>query len=148
MFQRFTDEARRSIVLAQEAARGLNHDHIGTAHILLGLTAESQGLASLALERVGVSEDVAVERTAEILGRGHGPPPAHVPFTPGAKRCLEDALKESLAREDKHIGTEHILLALLATDDGDDGDDGATRVLTSLGADVGAVRAELARLMA
>lgn len=145
MFERFTDEARRSIVLADGAARKLKHEYIGTVHLLLGLTAEAQGLASLALERVGVTEDLALREAAEMVGPADRPLPAHLPFTPAAKRSLEDALKESLARQDRHIGTEHILLALLASADADDA---AARVLTNLGADADGVRAELARLMA
>jgi ATP-dependent Clp protease ATP-binding subunit ClpC len=146
MFERFTDDARRSVVLAQEEARRLNHDHIGTVHILLGLTDATDGLAALALERVGVTAESARREATELVARGTKLPSGHVPFTPGAKRAPERALRQAKARHHRHIGTEHILLSLLDAPDG--ADDPALRALANLGADADRVRTELSRLMA
>jgi ATP-dependent Clp protease ATP-binding subunit ClpC len=146
MFERFTAEARQAVVRAQEEGRALNHPNIGTVHVLLGLITATEGLAALALQRVGVTPDGARREAAEIVGVGDEPPEAHIPFTPGAKRVLERSLGEAIRRRHNHIGTEHILLGLLDAPDGDD--DVAIRVLTNLGTDADGVRAELARLMA
>ena len=112
MFERFTDRARRVIVLAQEEARNLNHNYIGTEHILLALLYEGEGVAAKALESLGISLDVVRQRVEEIIGRGQEAPSGHIPFTPRAKKVLELSLRESLQLGNNYIGTEHILLAL------------------------------------
>jgi len=118
MFQRFTDKARRTVVLAQEEARALRHDHIGTEHLLLGLLREGAGVAATALTSLGVSLAAARERAAdggraEQRASGRSSTEGHIPFTPGAKRTLELALRESLQLGHDYIGTEHILLGLV-----------------------------------
>jgi ATP-dependent Clp protease ATP-binding subunit ClpA len=112
MFERFTDQARRVVVLAQEEARLLGHGYIGTEHILLGLLAEGEGLAFQALASLGISLDAAREQVAEIIGEGAVQPSGHIPFTPRSKKVLELSLREALQLGDSYIGTEHILLGL------------------------------------
>ena len=98
MFERFTDQARRTVVLAQEEARMLNHNYIGTEHILLGLIHEGTGIAAKALESLGVTEEAARQQAEEIIGRGQQPPPrGHIPFVPRAKKTLELSLREAIA---------------------------------------------------
>ena len=113
MFERFTDRARRVVVLAQEEARMLNHAHIGTEHLLLGLAHEGQGVAARALEALGISLEAVRREVEETIGRGEQPPSGHIPFTPRAKKVLELSLRELTQLGHQYIGTEHILLGLL-----------------------------------
>src|SRR6202050_1206469 len=111
MFERFTDRARRVVVLAQEEARMLNHDYIGTEHILLGLVHEGQGMAAKALESLGISLEAVRQQVQEIVGRGQqAARSGHIPFTPQAKKTLELAFREAVQLGHNYIGTEHILL--------------------------------------
>jgi ATP-dependent Clp protease ATP-binding subunit ClpC len=128
MFERFTDRARKVIVLAQEQAWLLNHQHIGTEHILLGLIHEGEGVAAKALESLGISLDVARARVEVAVPAGESPPRGHIPFTPRAKKVLELALREALQLGHKYIGTEHILLGLVR-----EGEGVAAQVLAELG---------------
>src|SRR4051812_39980465 len=113
MFEQFTDQARRVVVLAQHEARMLNHNYIGTEHLLLGLVDEGGGVAAKALESLGISlEDVRLQ-VEETIGHGVSTPVGHIPFTPRAKKVLELSLREALQLGHKHIGTEHILLGLI-----------------------------------
>jgi hypothetical protein len=118
MFARFTDRARRVIVLAQHEARSLGHGSIGTEHLLLGLLAEGGGVAALALRSLGLSLEEGRDRVEEIAGRGQGTLPRHIPFTPRAKKVLELSLREALQLGHTYVGTEHLLLGLLAEGDG------------------------------
>ena len=118
MFERFTDRARRVIVLAQEEARMLSHSYIGTEHLLLGLLADGGGTAAQALESLGVTLEAAREQVREIIGEGQQAQQGHIPFTPRAKKVLELSLREALNLGDDHIGTEHQLLGLIAEADG------------------------------
>jgi len=130
MFERFTDQARRIVVLAQEEARALNHNYIGSEHILLGLVHDGEGSAAEALESLGIGLDAVRQQVEEIIGRGPKPPRGHIPFTPRAKTVLELSLGEALRLGDNHIGAEHFLLALIGEAEG-----GAADVLARLGAD-------------
>ncbi|MGD0936186.1 MAG: Clp protease N-terminal domain-containing protein, partial [Streptosporangiaceae bacterium] len=112
MFERFTDRARRVVVLAQEEARMLNHSHIGTEHILLGLIREGGGVAAKAVESLGISLEAARRQVGEIVVQGQQAPSGHIPFTPRAKKVLELSLREALQLGHNYIGTEHILLGL------------------------------------
>ena len=141
MFERFTDRARRVIVLAQEEARMLNHNYIGTEHILLGLIREGEGVAAKALESLGISLDAVRQQVEEIIGRGQQAPSGHIPFTPRAKKVLELSLRESLQLGHDYIGTEHILLGLIR-----EGDGVAAQVLVKLGADLNRVRQQVIEL--
>ncbi|GMA87749.1 hypothetical protein GCM10025868_29990 [Angustibacter aerolatus] len=118
MFERFTDRARRVVVLAQEEARMLNHNYIGTEHILLGLIHEGEGVAAKALESLGISLDAVREQVQEIIGQGQQAPSGHIPFTPRAKKVLELSLREALRLGHNYIGTEHILLGLIREGEG------------------------------
>src|ERR1700678_4275577 len=138
MFERFTDRARRVVVLAQEEARMLNHNYIGTEHILLGLIHEGEGVAAKALESLGISLDAVRQQVEEIIGQGQQAPSGHIPFTPRAKKVLELSLREALQLGHNYIGTEHILLGLIR-----EGDGVAARVLVSLGADLAKVRQQV-----
>jgi ATP-dependent Clp protease ATP-binding subunit ClpC len=143
MFERFTDRARRVVVLAQEEARMLSHDYIGTEHILLGLVREDGGVAGRALESLGITEEAARQQVEEVVGRGQQDPPrGHIPFTPRAKKILQLSLREAIALGHAYIGTEHILLGLLREDDGV-----AIRVLNGLGVDAVRVRQQVIRLV-
>jgi ATP-dependent Clp protease ATP-binding subunit ClpC len=142
MFERFTDRARRVVVLAQEEARMLDHNYIGTEHILLGLIHESEGVAGKALETMGISLDAVRREVTEIIGRGKQPPSGHIPFTPRAKTVLELSLKEALQLGHNHIGTEHILLGLVR-----EGDGVAAQVLVKMGADPNRVRQQVIQLL-
>ena len=142
MFERFTDRARRVVVLAQEEARDLCHNYIGTEHILLGLLREQDGVAARALEALGISLDAARQQVQGIIGRGEGMPVGHIPFTPRAKKVLELSLREALQFGHNYIGTEHILLGLVR-----EGDGVAAHVLVDLGADLMTVRAEVVNLL-
>jgi ATP-dependent Clp protease ATP-binding subunit ClpC len=139
MFERFTDRARRVVVLAQEEARMLNHDYIGSEHILIALIRESGGVAAQALESLGITEEAARQQVEEITGRGQQDPPrGHIPFTPRAKKILQLSMREAIALGHAYIGTEHILLGLLREDDG-----AAIRVLNGLDADPNRVRQQV-----
>jgi ATP-dependent Clp protease ATP-binding subunit ClpC len=143
MFERFTDRARRVVVLAQEEARTLNHDYIGTEHILLALIRESGGIAAQALESLGITEEAARQQVEEIIGRGQQDPPrGHIPFTPRAKKALQLSMREAIALGHAYIGTEHILLGLLRQDDG-----AVIRVLNGLGVDPNRVRQQVIQLV-
>ena len=142
MFERFTDRARRVVVLAQEEARALNHNYIGTEHILLGLIQEGEGVAAKALESMGISLDAVRTEVKEIIGSGGNPPSGYIPFTPRAKKVLELALREALQLGHKYIGTEHILLGLIR-----EGEGVAAQVLVKLGADLSRVRQQVIQLL-
>src|SRR5665811_121094 len=142
MFERFTDRARRVVVLAQEEARMLNHNYIGTEHILLGLIHEGEGVAAKALESLGISLDAVREQVQEIIGQGQQAPSGHIPFTPRAKKVLELSLREALQLGHNYIGTEHILLGLIR-----EGEGVAAQVLVKLGADLNRVRQQVIQLL-
>ncbi len=142
MFQRFSDRARRVVVLAQEEARMLNHNYIGTEHLLLGLIQEGEGVAAKALESLGISLEAVREQVEEIIGRGSSPPTGHIPFTPRAKKVLELSLREALQLGHNYIGTEHILLGLIR-----EGEGVAAQVLMKLGADLERVRNTVVQLL-
>jgi ATP-dependent Clp protease ATP-binding subunit ClpC len=142
MFERFTDRARRVIVLAQEEARMLNHNYIGTEHILLGLTREGEGVAAKALESLGISLDVVRQQVEEIIGQGQQAPSGHIPFTPRVKKVLELTQQAALQLGHNYIGTEHILLGLIR-----EGDGVAAQVLLILGADLNRVRQQVIQLL-
>jgi ATP-dependent Clp protease ATP-binding subunit ClpC len=142
VFERFTDRARRSVVFAQEEARLLNHNYIGTEHILLGLLRGEEGVAATALKTLGVSLDATRLRVEEIIGEGREMPPGHIPFTPRAKKVLELSLREALQLGHNYIGTEHILLGLIR-----EGGGVAAQVLKELGADLDRVRQTVIQLL-
>ena len=147
MFERFTDRARRVAVLAQEEARMLRHDYIGTEHILLGLIREGEGVAARALESLGISLEAVRQQVEGITGQGQQAPSGHIPFTPRAKKVLELSLREALQLGHNYIGTEHILLGLIGEDEGEGGGV-AAQVLVKLGADPGRVRQQVIQLLA
>lgn len=142
MFERFTDRARRAVVLAQEEARKLDHGYIGTEHLLLGLIREGEGVAARALESLGISLKTVREQVVARVGRGRRPPSGHIPFTERAKRVLELSLRESGQLGHRYIGTEHILLAIIR-----EGNGVAAQVLTGLGADLDRVRQQVIELL-
>jgi Clp amino terminal domain, pathogenicity island component len=142
MFERFTNRARRVVVLAQEEARMLNHNYIGTEHILLGLIHEGEGVAAKALESLGISLDAVRQQVEEIIGHGQQAPSGHIPFTPRAKKVLELSLREARQLGHHYIGTEHILLGLIR-----EGDGVAAQVLVNLGADLNRVRQQVIQLL-
>ncbi len=142
MFERFTDRARRVVVLAQEEARLLNHSYIGTEHILLGLIHEGEGVAAKALESLGISLEAVRSQVEEIIGQGGSSPSGHIPFTPRAKKVLELSLREALQLGHNYIGTEHILLGLIR-----EGEGVAAQVLVKLGADLSRVRQQVIQLL-
>ncbi|NJC86850.1 NDP-hexose 4-ketoreductase, partial [Planosporangium mesophilum] len=150
MFEQFTDQARRVIVLAQQEARTLNHQYIGTEHLLLGLVRETEGSSGLAgedvvaraLESLGISLEGVRLQVEEIIGRGMSAPAGHIPFTPRAKKVLELSLREALQLGHSHIGTEHILLGLIR-----EGEGVAAQVLVKLGADLNLVRQRVIQLL-
>ena len=142
MFERFSDRARQVVVLAQEEARMLNHNYIGTEHILLGLIHEGDGVAARSLESLGISLDAVRQQVEEIIGRGQQAPSGHIPFTPRAKKVLELSLREALQLGHGYIGTEHILLGLLR-----EGDGVAAQVLVTLGADLNRVLRQVILLL-
>ncbi len=142
MFERFTDRARRVVVLAQEEARMLNHNYIGTEHILLGLIHEGEGVAAKALESLGISLEGVRSQVEEIIGQGQQAPSGHIPFTPRAKKVLELSLREALQLGHNYIGTEHILLGLIR-----EGEGVAAQVLVKLGADLNRVRQQVIQLL-
>ena len=142
MFERFTDRARRVVVLAQEEARMLDHNYIGTEHILLGLIHEGEGVAARALESLGISLEAVRQQVEEIIGQGQQAPSGHIPFTPRAKKVLELSLREALQLGHDYIGTEHILLGLIR-----EGEGVAAQVLVRLGADLNRVRQQVIQLL-
>ena len=142
MFERFTDKARRVVVLAQEEARMLNHNYIGTEHILLGLIHEGEGVAAKALESLNISLEAVRQQVEEIIGQGQAAPTGHIPFTPRAKKVLELSLREALQLGHNYIGTEHILLGLIR-----EGEGVAAQVLQKLGADLNRVRQQVIQLL-
>jgi ATP-dependent Clp protease ATP-binding subunit ClpC len=142
MFERFTDRARHVVVYAQEESRMLNHNYIGTEHILLGLIHEGEGIAARALEAMGISLDSARRRVEEIIGQGQTAPAGHIPFTPRGKKVLELALREALQMGHTYIGTEHILLGLIR-----EGEGVGAQVLQELGADLDRVRQTVIQLL-
>lgn len=142
MFERFTDRARRVVVLAQDEARGLNHNYIGTEHLLLGLIHEGEGVAAKALEMMEISLEDVRTQVIEIIGEGQQPATGHIPFTPRAKKVLELSLREALQLGHNYIGTEHILLGLIR-----EGEGVAAQVLNNLGADMGTVRQNVIQLL-
>ena len=142
MFERFTDRARRVVVLAQEEARMLNHNYIGTEHILLGLIHEGEGVAAKALESLGISLEAVRQQVEAIIGQGQQAPSGHIPFTPRAKKVLDLSLREALQLGHNFIGTEHILLGLIR-----EGEGVAAQVLIRLGADLNRVRQQVIQLL-
>jgi ATP-dependent Clp protease ATP-binding subunit ClpC len=143
MFERFTDRARRVVVLAQDEARGLNHNWIGTEHLLLAVIREGHGVGAKALESMQISLDAARQQVESIIGRGQNPVgDGHIPFTPRAKKVLELSLREALQLGHDYIGTEHILLGLIR-----EGDGVAAQVLVSLGCDLNRARQQVIQLL-
>ena len=142
MFERFTDRARRVVVLAQEESQRLSHNYIGSEHLLLGLLAEQEGVAARALQSLNVTLTAAREQVEEIIGPGQQTPRGHIPFTPRAKKILELSLREALTMGSEVIDTEHLLLGLI-----DEGDGVGAQILQRLGATAQAVREAVARLI-
>jgi Clp amino terminal domain, pathogenicity island component/UvrB/uvrC motif len=142
MFERFTDRARRVVVLAQEEARMLDHSYIGTEHILLALIREGGGVAAQALQPLGITEEAARQQVEEIIGQGQQAPSGHIPFTPRAKKVLQLSMREAIALGHGYIGTEHILLGLIR-----EGDGVAAQVLNRLGAEPDRVRQRVIQLV-
>jgi ATP-dependent Clp protease ATP-binding subunit ClpC len=142
VFERFTDRARRAVVLAQEEARMLNHDYIGTEHLLLGLVREYDGVAGKALTSLDISLEAVRKQVEEIIGQGQAVPRGHIPFTPRAKKVLELSLREALQLGHNYIGTEHILLGLIR-----EGEGVSAQVLLKLGADLNRVRQTVIQLL-
>jgi negative regulator of genetic competence ClpC/MecB len=142
MFERFTDRARRVIVLAQDEARNLKHNYLGTEHFLLGLIREGEGVAAKALEALDITLDEVRSQVIDIIGEGQEPPSGHIPFTPRAKKVIEYAMREGLQLGHSYIGTEHLLLGLTREPDGV-----AAQVLTKLGADMTRVRSQVNQLI-
>ena len=143
MFERFTDRARRVVVFAQEEARLLNHNYIGTEHVLLGLIHEGDGVAARALTSLDISLEAVRGRVESTIGRGAGAPSGHIPFTPRAKKVLELSLKEALKLGHNYIGTEHILLGLIR-----EGEGVAAQVLVELGVNLDGARQKVIQLLA
>jgi ATP-dependent Clp protease ATP-binding subunit ClpC len=142
MFERFTERARRVVVLAQEEARALSHNYIGTEHILLGLIHENEGVAAKSLESIGISLDVVRTQVEEIIGEGRITPSGQIPFTPRAKKVLELSMRESIQLGHNYIGTEHILLGLIR-----EGEGLGAQVLVKLGADLNRVRQQVIEML-
>jgi ATP-dependent Clp protease ATP-binding subunit ClpA len=142
MLERFTDRARRVVVLAQEEARLLNHNYVGTEHLLLGLAHEGQGVAAKALESLGIRLEAVRAQVEEIIGQGQWAPSGHIPFTPRAKKVLELSLRESKQVGHDYIGTEHILLGLIR-----EGEGVAAQVLVKLGGDLSRVRQQVIQVL-
>jgi ATP-dependent Clp protease ATP-binding subunit ClpC len=142
VFERFTERARRVVVLAQEEARRLDHNFIGTEHILLGLLREGEGVAAQALESLKVPLEDVRDQVVKIIGHGQSPPTGHIPFTPRAKKVLELSLREALQLTHNYIGTEHILLGLVRQGEGV-----GAQVLMKMGADLETVRRQVIELL-
>jgi ATP-dependent Clp protease ATP-binding subunit ClpC len=143
MFERFTDRARRVVVLAQDEARMLNHRYIGTEHILLALIDEGEGVAARALAEMEISLEAVRREAEELVGQGQQAPSGHIPFTPQAKKVLQLSLREAVQLGHNYIGTEHILLGLIR-----EGEGVAAQVLVRLGADLNRVRQQVIELLA
>lgn len=142
MFERFTERARQVVVLAEGEARALDHNYIGTEHVLLGLLREEEGIAARVLESLDITLEEVRAQVLRVVGRGDKTPSGQIPFTPRAKKVLELALREALTLGHKHIGSEHILLALVRVDDGV-----AARILLDFDADPEKIRLELRRML-
>jgi ATP-dependent Clp protease ATP-binding subunit ClpC len=142
VFERFTDRARRAVVLAQEEARLLNHNYVGTEHLLLGLIHEGEGVAAMALESLGISLQAVRREVEEIIGQGQSAPTGHIPFTPRAKKVLELSLREVMQLGHNYVGTEHILLGLIR-----EGEGVAAQVLVKVGASLDRVRQQVIQLL-
>jgi ATP-dependent Clp protease ATP-binding subunit ClpC len=142
MFEKFTDRARRMVVLAQEEARMLDHNWIGTEHILLGLVHEGEGVAAKALTALGITLAAMRQAVEDIIGRGAEPPAGHIPFTPRSKKVLELSLREALSLGSDYIGTEHVLLALLR-----EGDGVGAQILVGAGVDLNRARQQVINLL-
>jgi DNA-binding CsgD family transcriptional regulator len=142
VFERFTERARRVVVLAQVEARMLNHNYIGTEHILLGLIREGEGVAAKSLEELGIDLEAVRHEVEEIIGLGDAVPTGHIPFTPRAKKVLELSLREAIQLGHNYIGTEHILLGLVR-----EGEGVAAQVLHKLGAELNRVRLQVIELL-
>jgi ATP-dependent Clp protease ATP-binding subunit ClpC len=142
MFERFTDRARRVVILAQEEARMLDHNYVGPEHILLGLVHEGEGVAAKALTELDVSLSAVRQQVEELIGRGQQAPSGHIPFTPRAKKVLELSLREALQLGHNYIGTEHILLGILR-----EGENVGAQVLVRMGTDLNRVRLEVIKLV-
>lgn len=143
MFERFTERARRVIVLGQEEARKLNHNYIGTEHLLLGLVHDGQGVSAEALASLGIELEGVRAQVVQTIGRGQLAPSGHIPFTPRAKKILELSEQETKQLGHTHIGTEHLLLGLIR-----EGEGVGAQILTKLGADPGLVRERVMQLLA
>src|SRR5438309_1310932 len=142
MFERFTERARQVVVLAQEEARALGHNYIGTEHVLLGLMREEQGIGARALDALGVTLEDVRDQVMRIVGEGDEAGTGQIPFTPRAKKVLELSLREALTLGHNYIGTEHILLGLVRENEGV-----AARILLDFGADADKVRSEVIRFL-
>src|SRR6266498_3490543 len=142
VFERFTDRARQIVVLAQEEARRLNHNYLGTEHLLLGLVHEGEGVAARALESLGISLGSVRQQVEEIIGQGQQAPAGHIPFTPRANKVIELAQREANDLGHNYIGTEHLLLGLVR-----EGEGVAAQVLVKLGADLAGVREQVVHLL-
>jgi ATP-dependent Clp protease ATP-binding subunit ClpC len=142
VFERFTDRARQVVVLAQEEARMINHNYIGTEHLLLGLVHEGEGIAAMALKSLGISLEAVRSQVEEIIGQGGAAPTGHIPFTPRAKKVLELSLREALQLGHNYIGTEHILLGIIREKEGV-----AAQVLRNFGASLDSVRQQVIGLL-
>jgi hypothetical protein len=142
-FRRFTDPAKRAVVLAQEEAGMLHHNYIGTEHLLLGVLHEGESVAALVLKSLGISLEEARNRVKETADRGQDAPARHIPFTPAARKVIEGSLQEALRLGHNHVGAEHLLLALLR-----EGDGVAEQVLADLGAGYAQVRERVLGLLA
>lgn len=147
MFERFTDRARRVVVLAQEEARMFNHNYIGTEHLLLGLIHEGDGVAARALESFGLTLEKIRQQAEEIIGQGQRAPSGHIPFSPRAKRMLEFGLREAMKLGHNYIGTEHLLLGL--TRSGHDGprEGVGAQVLAQLDVDIDRLREKVLQIL-
>jgi ATP-dependent Clp protease ATP-binding subunit ClpC len=142
VFERFTERARQVVVLAQEEARALRHNYIGTEHLLLGLLREEEGLAARVLRSLDVELEAVREQVARIVGTGEEATSGQIPFTPRAKKVLELALRQAKAMGHGYIGTEHVMLGLAR-----EGEGVAARILLDLGADAERIRAEILQLL-
>jgi ATP-dependent Clp protease ATP-binding subunit ClpA len=142
MFERFTDRARRVVVLTQEEARLLNHNYIGTEHLLLALVRDDEGVAALALQQLGISHEAVRGQVEDIIGRGGSSPSDHMPFTPRSKKVLELSLREALQLGHDFIGTEHLLLGLVR-----EGEGVAAQVLAKMGTNLAQVRSQVMELL-
>src|ERR687891_1985203 len=142
MFERFTERAKQVVVLAQDEARRLKHNYIGTEHILLGLLREEEGLAARVLESLDITVEEVRSQVARVVGQGDEAATGQIPFTPRAKKVLELALREAQSLRHNRIGTEHILLGLVRENEGV-----AARILLDLHADSDTVRNEVIRML-